>query len=78
MSSRQTKYEEAIGKRVSEKMLDHELDRFIDMDGQQLQKRLDKITSPLKLEAFRQMAIITKKCKLYYAAKRKLDDLYFN
>ena len=72
---RLTRYEKEIGKRVTDKMLDHELDRFIDMDDKKLMARLKKITTPIKLEAFRQMAFITKNRKLYFAAKDALADV---
>jgi len=71
---RMTRYEKEIGRKVTEKMLDHELDRFVDMDEAKLLTRLKKITTPIKLEAFRQMAFITKNRKLYFAAKDKLAD----
>ena len=75
MTTRMTKYEAAIGEKVTEKMLDHELDRFIDMTEEKLVKRLGKITTPIKLEACRQMAAITKIATVYYEARDRLEAI---
>jgi hypothetical protein len=70
---RMTHYESKIGKRVSEKQLDHEQDRFEDMSEVKLLGRLKRMSIPIKLEAFRQMCIIIENRKLYYACKARLD-----
>jgi hypothetical protein len=72
---RTTRYEKKIGKKVTEKMLDHELDRFVSMSEDKLLTRLKKISTPIKAEAFRQMAFICKQRNLYYAAKNRLAEI---
>ena len=81
-----TKFEQKIGKRVSEKMRDYELDRWTGMDAKQLLTRVGRIATPIKLEAVRQFAFdsgwtresnwIDLDCKkVYYAARAKLAKL---
>lgn len=58
---------------VTDKAIDHETMRFSYMTDKQLLARLYKITSPKKLEAFRQVAEIWDKKELAALAEEKRD-----
>jgi len=61
---------------VTEKMLEHELFRFCSMDVDALEKRINKIKSAKKLEAFRQMAKIVNEKRLARLARKRRNELF--
>ena len=74
-SSRQIQKE--IGGQVTEKMLEHELFRFVSMNKKQLKTRIMKMSNIRKLEACRQMAVWCGERRLAKLAKT-WRDFYYN
>lgn len=64
-----------LRKKVTESMLYHELHRFSTMEDDALVKRVNKIRSPLKLEACRQMAKIAGNIKVLRLARKRRNEL---
>lgn len=65
-----------LEKKVTEKMLDHELYRFCNMELKALRTRINRIKSPVKLEAFRMMAKMVGENRLSILARRRRNELY--
>jgi hypothetical protein len=65
-----------LSKKVTERMLLHEMKRFGYMTEKQLITRIYKITNPVKLEALRQWARTVGENKLAKLAQEKRDFMY--
>lgn len=65
-----------LSKKVTERMLLHEMKRFGYMTEKQLVSRVYRITNPVKLEAFRQWASIVGEPKLARLAREKRGFMY--
>lgn len=65
-----------LAKKVTAKMLDHELHRFTTMSQKALMTRIRRITKPVKAEAMRQMAVTVGESKLAIAARNRRDEVF--
>lgn len=62
-----------LSKKVTEKMLENELHRLITMSEKRLEGRVNRINNPVKLEAFRTVAVWCEVYKIAELAKRQRD-----
>jgi len=68
--------QKALSPKVTEKMLDDELSRFIDLTEKQLIARISKIKSAVKLEAMRYVAFACRMKKVGRMARAKRNEIY--
>ena len=65
-----------LKKKVTDKQLTYEFDRFIDMTDKQLKTRIGKMTNPVKLEACRQIAKDLGKVALVRLARARRNECF--